>query len=138
LISITYNSSAAVPFSEGELLELLTLSRENNTAQGVTGLLLFKRGKFLQVLEGDERRVRDLLGRIEKDPRHYQVEELRWEVIKERRFPDWSMGFRNLDNVDVQRTPGYSMFMNEPLTSPDFKADPSRVRKLLSVFRESP
>ena len=55
MISIAYSSSAAVPFSEGDLLELLTRSRENNTAKGITGLLLFKEGKFLQVLEGDER-----------------------------------------------------------------------------------
>ncbi len=138
MISIAYTSSAAVPFSEGDLLELLTLSRENNAAKGITGLLLYKEGKFLQVLEGDERPVRDLLSRIEKDTRHCQVEELRWEVIKERRFPDWSMGFRNLDNIDIREIPGYSMFMNEPLTSPDFKADSARVRKLLDVFRELP
>jgi len=127
-----------VPFSEGDLLELLTRSRESNTAEGITGLLLFKAGKFLQVLEGDERPVRDLLSRIEKDRRHCQVDVLRWEAIKERQFPDWSMGFRNLDNIDIQQTPGYSTFMNEPLTSPGLKADPSRVRKLLGVFRESP
>jgi hypothetical protein len=41
-----------VPFSEGDLVELLTQSRENNTLAGITGLLLYKEGKFLQVLEG--------------------------------------------------------------------------------------
>ena len=66
------------------------------------------------------------------------MDELRWEVIKERRFPDWSMGFRNLDTIDMQQTPGYSTFMNEPLTSPDFKAEPSRIGKLLDLFRELP
>jgi hypothetical protein len=127
-----------VPFSEGDLVELLTQSRENNTLAGITGLLLYKEGKFLQVLEGDDLLVRKLISKIEKDPRHAEVEVLRWEILKERRFPAWSMGFQNLDNVDIQRTPGYSEFMNEPLTSPDFKADPSRVWKLLRVFRELP
>jgi hypothetical protein len=138
LISLVYNSSAAVPFSEGDLLELLKRSRENNTAKAITGLLLFKREKFMQVLEGDESPVQDLLSRIEIDPRHHQVDTLRWEVIKERRFPDWSMGFRNLDNIGIHQTPGYSAFMNEPLTSPHFKADPSRVQTLIGMFRESP
>jgi len=119
-------------------VELLTQSRENNTLAGITGLLLYKEGKFLQVLEGDDLLVRKLISKIEKDPRHAEVEVLRWEILKERRFPAWSMGFQNLDNVDIQRTPGYSEFMNEPLTSPDFKADPSRVWKLLRVFRELP
>ena len=119
-------------------MELLTQSRENNTLAGITGLLLYKEGKFLQVLEGDDLLVRKLISKIEKDPRHAEVEVLRWEILKERRFPAWSMGFQNLDNVDIQRTPGYSEFMNEPLTSADFKADPSRVWKLLRVFRELP
>jgi hypothetical protein len=131
-----YNSSATVPFSEDDLLDLLARSRENNMIKSITGLLLFKRGKFLQVLEGEDRPVRDLLSRIERDPRHCRIDILRWEVIKERGFPAWSMGFRNLDNIEIQQTPGYSTFMNEPLDSPNFKEDPSRVRKLLGMFRE--
>lgn len=138
MISYVYSSCAVVAFSEADLVELLRQSRENNTLAGITGLLLYKEGKFLQVLEGEDVPVRKLMARIEKDPRHDEVEVLRWEILRERRFSAWSMGFKNLDNIDIQQTPGYSEFMNEPLTSAEFKADPSRVWKLLRVFRELP
>jgi hypothetical protein len=36
----------------------MALSRENNAKRGVTGMLLYKEGNFIQVLEGDEREVR--------------------------------------------------------------------------------
>jgi hypothetical protein len=80
--------------------------------------------------------VRKLSSRIEKDPRHQGYAELRWEVIRERRFPDWSVGFRNLESIDVGQIPGYSPFMDEPLTSTRFKTDPSRAEKLPLLFRE--
>jgi hypothetical protein len=46
------------------------------------------------------------------------------------------MGFKNLRDVDLRQTPGYSEFMNEPLTSAIFQADPSRAAKLLLTFAE--
>jgi hypothetical protein len=90
----------------------------------------------MQVLEGDERTVEKLYSTIEKDPRHRGCAQLRWEVIRERRFPDWSMGFKNLQNIDIRQMPGYSPFMDEPLVSLSFQADPSRATKLLLLFRE--
>ncbi len=91
----------------------------------------------MQVIEGEEYTVQKLSSKIEQDPRHRAYNELRWEVIQGRRFADWSMGFRNLNNVDLGQTPGYSPFMNESLTSTRFKADPSRAEKLLLLFRGS-
>jgi hypothetical protein len=136
LISLIYDSSAVKLFSEAELVSLLEQSREENTRFGITGLLLYKDGAFMQVLEGEEASVEELYSTIEKDPRHWACTRLRWEVIRERRFPAWSMGFKNLRSVDIGQTPGYSPFMNEPLTSKSFQADPSRAQKLLLLFRE--
>jgi len=139
LSSLLYNSSAAIGFSEDQLVALLKQSRENNHKLEVTGLLLYKRGDFLQILEGEEAVVQQLFAAISRDPRHHDVCELRWETSRERRFPNWSMGFKNLDNNNViSQTPGYSEFMNEPLTSPSYTTDPSRVQRLLHVFRQDP
>ena len=88
----------------------------------------------MQDLEGEERTVETMYPKVEKDPRHFGMTQVRWERLRERRFPDWSMGFKNLRDVDLRRTPGYSEFMNEPLTSPVFQADPSRAAKLLLTF----
>ena len=125
-------------FCENELVSLLKQSREKNLRLGFTGLLLYKRGEFMQALEGEERSVEKMYSQIEKDSRHRDCSILRWEVLTERRFPDWSMGFKDLQDVDAQETPGYRPFLNEPLTSPKFQADPSRVQKLLLAFRDKP
>lgn len=52
LISLVYLSEAVGHFSHLDLAELLAKSRANNSTLGITGMLLFKEGKFLQALEG--------------------------------------------------------------------------------------
>jgi hypothetical protein len=59
------------------------------------------------------------------------------ESQSERRFPDWSMGFRDLSDPAIRDLPGYSEFMNEPLDSDRFQSEPSRAVRLLEVFRRS-
>ncbi len=53
-------SSATRPFSGEDLRALLETCRKNNAGSGVTGMLLYRDGKFMQVLEGDEGTVRAL------------------------------------------------------------------------------
>jgi hypothetical protein len=59
---------------------------------GVTGVLCFSEGIFLQVLEGGRGPVNRLYHRIAADPRHTELELLLYEDIGERRFAGWSMG----------------------------------------------
>ncbi len=60
MFSLTYVSSAVRPFAEDELADLLAVSRQNNARLGITGMLLYKDGNFMQVLEGEEAEVRTL------------------------------------------------------------------------------
>ena len=55
MIQITYLSTATDPMPSQDLLSLLKECRENNAGCGVTGMLLYCNGTFLQVLEGDEK-----------------------------------------------------------------------------------
>jgi hypothetical protein len=41
------------PMSEPELLDLLVDSRARNARRGVPGLLLYRSGRVMQMLEGD-------------------------------------------------------------------------------------
>ena len=134
---LTYVSSAVKPFSQSELLDLLTKSRENNSKLGVTGMLLYKDGNFMQVLEGDENAVRVLITKIASDPRHRGLIILLQGPLEERQFPDWSMGFRDLTSAEVLAIPGYNEFLNTPLTGEEFSADPSRCQKLLLTFKKN-
>lgn len=134
---LTYISSATSRCSEEDLTLLLAQSRENNAKLGITGMLLYKDGNFMQVLEGEESAVRSLYARIERDPRNKGNIVLLQGHAEESQFPDWYMGFRNLDSPEVRDIPGYSEFLNTRLTEEEFSENPTRSQKLLLTFKKS-
>lgn len=134
-----YVSSATVRLSQAELLALLTLSRANNQARGLTGMLLYRDGMYLQYLEGRREAVGALLARIKKDRRHKGIRILREGNLPERLFPEWSMAYKNLAGLRSDRVPGYSEVLQG-----QYGSDPSRVltrpnpeQLLLSMFNET-
>ena len=137
MVSLVYASSAVRLFSEEDLVALLSKSREKNTRFNLSGMLLYKDGNFLQVLEGPEDAVRHLYNVISADDRHRGVLRLLEERIEKRRFADWAMAFRNLSNPTFQDLPGYSAFMNERLDPETFRVNPGGAQRLLEVFRET-
>ncbi|RQW83287.1 MAG: BLUF domain-containing protein [Methylococcus sp.] len=136
MFHLVYVSSAIKPFSKTELVELLKEARENNECLDVTGMLLYRDGNFMQVLEGEETVVRDLYARIERDPRHEGSIILLEESLKRRQFGEWSMGFRDLNDKDVHALPGFSQFMNKALVADQFRYDPTGCLSLLNLFRD--
>ena len=98
LVRLMYASRAADSVNQNELVAILKKSKANNPPVGITGVLCFSAGIFLQVLEGGRSAVNRLYNRIATDPRHTQVELLRFDEIEERRFASWSMG-----QVDMAR-----------------------------------
>jgi hypothetical protein len=129
-----YSSRAIKAFTQAELLELLARSRENNSKLGVTGMLLYKNGEFMQVLEGSEQTVRTLVAKIERDPRH-KVAKLLIGYCPERQFPYWYMGFSNLDTEEARNTPGYTEFLNTSLAV-GLAADPTLCQRLMHLFKK--
>jgi hypothetical protein len=102
---LCYASTATCEMPREELLSLLTYARKRNADNGVTGLLLFQGGHFLQVLEGDPQPVRTTFKRICGDTRHSQIALLFEELVSERQYPDWSMGFQALDGSEWMEFP---------------------------------
>ncbi len=123
LITLIYGSSAVEPFSEADLVTLLAKSRENNHRLGVTGILLYQDGNFLQVLEGEDTTVAALYQTISADPRHRGILTFMKRPIPQREFSDWEMGFVNLDTTDAEQIPGYSPYLNLPLNAPEFQKE---------------
>ncbi len=133
---LIYVSSAVKPFSPDELVELLIKSRAHNSSAGISGLLLYKKGNFMQLLEGDEQVVRALHDKIGRDVRHKGLITLLQGPLSERQFPDWSMCFYDLTSADVHELPGYSEFLNTSLTDNSFATDPTKCQRLLMMFKE--
>ena len=92
LVRLLYASRAAQPIGEAELGAILKQSREHNPAEGLTGLLCYNDGVFIQMLEGGRDAVNGRYKRIVEDPRHKDVILLSYEEIRERRYAAWAMG----------------------------------------------
>lgn len=137
MIYLIYASSAEHLMSEEELLEILRKSHEKNKRLGITGMLLYKGGNFLQVLEGEAEHVDSLYETIKNDPRHYQIMTIARRPLQERQFPDWQMAFVNLNSVNPDDVPGYSEFLNESFTPENFDQNPSLAHRFLKVFKEN-
>jgi len=137
MFSLVYVSIACVPFSNPQLIDLLEKSRVNNEALGITGMLLYKGGRFLQAMEGEEDSVKFLQAKIADDTRHRDLTVLLEGPIAHREFPDWSMGFANLNLPEILSIPGYTPFLNTPLAREHFASFPAASKELLFLFKKS-
>ncbi|MDO9314566.1 MAG: BLUF domain-containing protein [Burkholderiaceae bacterium] len=108
LVRLMYASRAADSVNQNELVAILKKSKANNAEVGVTGVLCFSTGIFLQVLEGGRSQVSALYNRIANDKRHHDVVLLSYEEVDERRFAGWSMGRANLSRLNPALVMKYS------------------------------
>ena len=99
LVRLLY-ASRAVDTSPDAIESILTQSRQHNPVTGITGILCYGGGIFLQAIEGGRQPVSDLFGHIQKDARHKDVVLLHYEEISERRFGGWTMGQVNLSKLN--------------------------------------
>ena len=99
LVRLLY-ASRAVDTSPDAIESILSQSRQHNLVTGITGILCYGGGIFLQAIEGGRMQVSDLFGHIQRDPRHKDVALLHYEEIFERRFGGWSMGQVNLTKLN--------------------------------------
>ncbi|HAL39845.1 MAG TPA: blue light sensor protein [Polaromonas sp.] len=95
LVRLLY-ASRALDASPDAIDAILLQSRQYNPTCGITGILCYGGGIFLQAIEGGRMAVSELYGHIQRDPRHKDVVLLHYEEISERRFGGWTMGQVNL------------------------------------------
>ena len=96
LYTIIYVSRATEETSAQMLEDILSHSRHNNPKAGISGMLLYKDGEFMQAIEGEERAVTELMEKISEDSRHSEILVLSKKNIPHRFFKNWSMGFENI------------------------------------------
>lgn len=118
-------------------MELLKGSVRRNTRAGITGLLLYQSGAFIQALEGEKAALTELFEKISHDPRHHRVIRLIQGPIQERNFPNSAMAFRDLDSPELRRLPGYSEFLNTPLNGELLAKDIPACKRLLLLFKQN-
>jgi hypothetical protein len=120
--------------SDDELFELLEEARRNNKKLEITGMLLYKGGNFLQMLEGEKEVVKALFQKIKKDSRHKDIVTIMENETEKRTFKSWSMGFVNMDKKGEY--PSYKEYINENLNFRDFDEEAEEVYDFICAFDE--
>jgi len=108
LVRLLYVSRALDPDASAATDSILAVAREHNMANGITGILCYGGGIYLQAIEGGRNQVNNLYGQIVSDKRHTDVVLLNYEEIAERRFGGWTMGQVNLSKLNTSVVLKYS------------------------------
>lgn len=137
MIRLIYASSAAITFNESNLMQLLGECRANNEKLDVSGLLLYSKENFFQILEGEEHVVGKLFTDISLDSRHTGVIMIDRSEIEQRSFPAWSMGFRDLETFDKRQLRGYSNLFDRKLSKEELNSLGQEIIYLIELFKQS-
>lgn len=137
MFQLVYVSSARALFTAADLAALLAVARVRNAELGVTGMLVYHDGNFMQVLEGDREVVLELSRKIERDPRHHGFLRLLGRELPEREFGEWSMGFVDATALSSDDVDAFSPVLRDPAEAERVFGQPGQARKLLASFRRS-
>jgi hypothetical protein len=109
---LIYLSTGNNWFNETQLQDILATSQINNRRDNITGMLLYGDGNFIQLLEGEEAMVQQTFNRISNDERHKSITHIAGGILAERNFPEWAMGFKAIDALNVTKFKG-SVLMDD-------------------------
>ena len=95
LVELLYCSVSTSPvLAKTELFRILESARRRNLEVGITGMLLYYRGEFVQILEGRQKAIENIyLNFIGLDARHTALNKVCQNTILIRSFSEWTMGF---------------------------------------------
>lgn len=130
LIQLVYVSRLAG--DESVLQSIHSHAVRNNTANIITGKLLYCSGRFLQVLEGEPAQVHRTFDLIKADPRHRDVTLLMEQTISERAYPHWNMGFRHVQQDDLDQYPAYKAYFQDDFAA--LKIQPLIALEIINNF----
>ena len=105
LHALVYVSSARRLLSLDDLDHLLGRARVRYERHGVTGVLLYNDGHFMQYLEGPAAGMSVVYAAIQQDTLHDGLIELLRDAPTRREFQEWSMGFRASAAIQMPEEP---------------------------------
>ena len=91
---LLYSSEASEELDEAAIDELIETSRQRNVSKGISGLLIYVNRCFLQLLEGEESKVRELFDKIRNDARHSETFIYNEQRASQKAFGSWTTGYR--------------------------------------------
>jgi hypothetical protein len=93
---LIYISRARADIGYYDLRDIQEKSERNNSRDGISGILCYGNGLFLQILEGGRQAISTTYHRIAGDPRHTDPELVDFREVEQRLFTLWSMKVTDL------------------------------------------
>jgi len=134
LYYLVYTSHQRFPLKRHDLRQILDQASHFNQLHQVTGMLIYRNGSFIQVLEGPRDRIQQLYSNISADIRHHQIQLVIQDQAERRYFADWSMGFCDLASDSDRELTAYTTFLREGLCAEQRPDTPSIPASLLTMF----
>ena len=102
LVELLYCSVSVAPkLTDEDLNHILASARRRNLAEDITGMLIYHRGEFVQILEGENKSVANVYEKfIGSDLRHTAINKVQENTISHRSFHEWSMGFVGTPEIE--------------------------------------
>jgi len=133
---LVYSSEATPDLKIEDLQSMLAQARINNQALGITGVLVFVEGVFLQILEGEHDKVIELTGKIERDPRHHSVKVFHSQDVGERAFTSWNMAYLSADSEELSSWAGLDGATTIEDVMSKLESEPDRLpRVVVNILR---
>jgi len=132
---LAYVSTASRPFCRAEIDAILDVSRRNNRARGITGMMIHGDGNVIQALEGERGAVEALYSTIAADSRHRDVTRLVGYEDDRRDFGDWIMAF--VQAPDVAAVEGTVNALHVEALTDGRLAERRPLQRLLRTFLET-
>ncbi len=136
LIELVYCSVATRVMSADDLRDLLDVARRKNATLDVTGMLLYGdiTREFVQLLEGEEDVIKQLMSVISADDRHTSLDVIYQGKAECRSFEEWSMAFRRLEDLDPELYDGCSTFVTDEIPASLRDGRKSRARSVMAAL----
>jgi hypothetical protein len=125
LVELLYCSVSVAPeITNSDLDHILVSARRRNVTEGITGMLLYYRGEFVQILEGRKKSIENVYEKfIGPDPRHTALNKVHQNPISHRSFGEWSMGFVGAPEIESSMPLSITGILMDMLTD-DAKSKP--------------
>ena len=99
---IVYTSELAGQGDINSILkDIVSVSKQKNPEHDITGLLFYHNQRFLQIIEGEQGELENLMAVLEQDTRHKNIERIIDRDIRKRGFGQWNMDSINLSDTDT-------------------------------------
>lgn len=134
---LIYSSEATAEMGRADLEQMLEESRLRNVKRGITGVLVYTDGVFLQVLEGERDDVDDLMASLRRDPRHRNVTVIHEEETGGCIFPTWRMAYLSPRADEVAAWAGLDGATSIESVLETLRRDPDRVPRALTGLVEA-